>query len=209
MGAISFCLSFTLHFRVFFAMEDNVRDVLTDKDIEPLQTVQNSAPGSASDPGVSGPYSAIVNLLKTMHEQIMVSNQLLSGLVDKDQRLYSRKRKMSISDSDDDDILSSRSGKKGKSLCKESETLSVAPHRWQTSLVDTSVSMLVCNAEPCSPKDNSHDLIDNISVNLLDSTDIHPRDDDDALSLFGDREIDPMIIAVIANKMITIRGKVA
>ena len=172
-------------------MEDNVRDVLTDKDIEPLQTVQNPAPGSARNPGLSGPYSAIVNLLKTMHEQIMVSNQLLSGLVDKDQRLYSRKRKMSISDSDDDYIISSRSGKKGKSICKESETLSVAPHRRQTSLVDNSVSMLVCNAEPCSPKDNSHDLIDNISVNLLDSTDIHPRDDDDALSLFGDREIDP------------------
>ena len=81
-----------------------------------------------------GPDSAIVNLLNTMHEQIMVSNQLLSGLVDKDQRLYSRKRKMSISDSDDNNIISSRSGKKGKSLCKESETLSVAPHRRQTSL---------------------------------------------------------------------------
>ena len=52
-------------------------------------------------------------------------------------------------------------------------------------------AIVACNAEPYSPKDNSHDLIDNISVNLLDSTDIHPRDDDDALSLFGDREIDP------------------
>ena len=62
-------------------MEDNVRDVLTDKDIEPLQTVQNSTPGSARDPGLSGPDSAIVNLLKTMHEQIMGSNQLFSGLV--------------------------------------------------------------------------------------------------------------------------------
>ena len=123
-------------------MEDNVRDFLTDKDIEPLQTVQNSAPGTVRDPGLSGPDSAIVNLLTKMHEQIMGSNQLLSGLVDKDQRLYSQKRKMTISDSDDDNIISSRSGKKGKRLCKESETLSVAPHRRQTSLEDNSVSML-------------------------------------------------------------------
>ena len=172
-------------------MEDNVRDILTDKDIEPLQTVQNSAPGSARDPGLSGPDSAIINVLKTMHEQSMVSNHLLSGLVDKDQHLYSQQRQMSMSESDDDNIMSSWSSKKEKRLCKESKTLSVAPHRWQTSLVDKSVSMLACNGEPCSLKDNSHDLIDNISVTLLDSTDIHPRDDDDALSPFGNQEIDP------------------
>ena len=85
-------------------MEDNVRDMLTDQDIEPLQTVLTSAPGSARDTGLSGPHSAIINVLKTMHEHIIVSNQLLSGLVDKGQSPYSWKRERSCSDSDNDNI---------------------------------------------------------------------------------------------------------
>ena len=87
----------------------------------------------------------------------------------------------------------SRSVDKGKRLHKECETLSVAPHRRPKSLVDNSFSLAAYNAEPCFFKEIPGELRDNVSVNLLDSPDIHPmddNDDDDALSLFGDREID-------------------
>ena len=61
-----------------------------------MQIVENSTRGASQ---VSfGPDSTI---LKTMQKQIIVSNELLSGLVDNDQRSHSQKRQMSCSDSDD------------------------------------------------------------------------------------------------------------
>ena len=54
-------------------------------DIESVQIVQNSARGTSQV--LSGPDTTIVDLLKTMQEQIIVSNKLLSGLVDNNQRL--------------------------------------------------------------------------------------------------------------------------
>ena len=59
-------------------MEDKVGDLLTEPDIESVQIVQNSAREASQV--LSGPDSTIVDLLKTMQEQIIVSNKLLSGL---------------------------------------------------------------------------------------------------------------------------------
>ena len=72
-------------------MEAKVGDLLTEPDIESVQIVQNSARETSQV--LSGPDSTIVNLLKTMQEQIIVSNKLLSGLVDNDQRPHSREIK--------------------------------------------------------------------------------------------------------------------
>ena len=57
--------------------------------------------------------------------------------------------------------------------------------------MDNSFSMAAYNAEPCFSKEIPGESRDNVSVNLLASPDIHLMDDndDDALSLFGDREI--------------------
>ena len=75
-------------------MEDHVGDLLTEPDIESVQIIQNSArePSQVS----SGPDSTIVDLLKTMQEQLIVSNKLLSGLVYDGQRLQSQQREMSL-----------------------------------------------------------------------------------------------------------------
>ena len=83
-----------LFFLFSLAIEDKVGDLLTEPDIESVQIVHNSARETSKVS--SGPDSTIVDLLKTMQEQIIVSNKLLSGLVGDDQRLHSRKRKMSL-----------------------------------------------------------------------------------------------------------------
>ena len=98
---------------------------------------------------------------------VIASNKLLSGLVDKE-RPNSWKRKMSLSDSDGKNLVYSRSVKEGKSLRKECKTISVAPHWRQTSLVGNSFSVVETNAEPCSSKEFPDELIDNVSVRLLD-----------------------------------------
>ena len=106
-------------------MEDKVRDLHTEPDIESVQIVQNSARETSQV--FSGPDSTIVDLLKTMQEQIIVSNKLLSGLVDNDQRLNSRKRNKSLSESDDENMVYTRSVTKEKG-CAKSVKLSLLLH---------------------------------------------------------------------------------
>ena len=93
-------LAFSVCFFLFsLGMEDKVGDLLTGPDIESVQIVQNSARETSQVS--SWPDSTIVDLLKTIQEQPIVSNKLLSGLEDNDQCPHSRKRQMSLSDSDD------------------------------------------------------------------------------------------------------------
>ena len=77
-----------------------------------------------------------------MQEQIIVSNKLLSGLVDNNQRPHSRKINMSLSDSDDENLVYSTHVNKREG-CSRNVKLSLLLH-----IGDKDLSWLILLHEP-------------------------------------------------------------
>ena len=171
-------------------MENTEGDLASGQASETTTQNNNSVTESSSS-SASVQESTMVTLLKTMQEQLQVSNQLLFGLFSETKRPLSRKRKISVSDSDDEESFSLESRPpRGKITRTESATISVAPHRQKKPSVINEPS----SATSQPPTDISFGVHqsgpgDNMHQNSPDPSQQQPVDDD-VLSLYGDHDID-------------------
>ena len=93
----------TIFFLLFshLLMENTEGDLASGQAFETTTPNNNSVTESSSS-SASVQESTMVTLLKTMQEQLQVSNQLLFGLFSETKRPLSRKRRISVADSDDE-----------------------------------------------------------------------------------------------------------
>ena len=109
-------------------MEREVGDLTLDQDLEVGEKTKGVKSPSAVP--VNSQDTVLVELLKTMQEQINASNKLLVGLVTEHKRPLSGKRNIAVAESDDE-LIPSELCQYGKVSRAESATISVAPHRQQ------------------------------------------------------------------------------
>ena len=110
-------------------MENTERDVALSQASETTTQNNNSVTESLSS-SARAQESTMVTLLKTIQEQLQVCIQLLFGLSSETKRPLSWKRKISMSDLEDEESFSLESRPpQGKTTCTESATISVALHR--------------------------------------------------------------------------------